>query len=682
MASTKRKASQLGPQTVDLPPLSVRADVAAVDEENRTVELVFSTGAGVERMDWWTGKRYIERLSLKAEHIRLDRLNAGAPLLDAHSAWSITDQIGVVESGTVRLTAKEARATVRFSKREAVDPIWNDVRDGIIRNVSVGYRVHKFEEDNGKNNKLPIRTATDWEPFEISMVPMPADMGAQVRSGDKSNTNQCVIVTRTEGMMAKPKKANETSEQSETLVERDALDPGAPVSEDQQEEHEPNERDTGVEEERGRVQGILTACRAARLPQSFADKLITDGVALVDAQSRVFTELARRDGAQARPGSGPAHQVAVGDDPLVHVRAGIENALLHRVAPTWFKLEDAGRQYRGLTLMETAGLYLRNAGIRTTGLSKMEMAGMALGLQVRAGYHTTSDFASLLADVTNKTLRKAYEEAPQTFTAIARRVTLPDFKAVKRLQIGEAPALLKVDEHGEFTRGTIGEGKEEFQLATYGRIFAITRKALVNDDTDAFSRVAMLFGRAARNLESNLVWLQILQNGNMGDGIALFHASHGNLSGTSDAISVASIGAGRAAMRKQTGVDATTLLNVTPLVILVPPSKETLADQFVSQNLIASQSSAVNPFAGRLTVISEPRLEVGIGAVAGSAVSWYLGASPEQVDMVEYGSLEGEEGPMVESRIGFDIDGLEVKCRHDFAAKVIDHRGFYKNPGA
>jgi hypothetical protein len=180
--------------TVDLPPLCMRADVGSINDEKRTVELVFSTGAAVERMDYWAGKRYLEKLSLKSGHVRLERLNAGAPLLDAHSAWSISDQIGVVESGSVKLTSSEARATVRFSKREAVDPIWGDVRDGIIRNVSVGYRVHKFEEDAGKDNKLPVRTAVDWEPYEISMVPMPADVGARVRNGEFGSTNQCLIV--------------------------------------------------------------------------------------------------------------------------------------------------------------------------------------------------------------------------------------------------------------------------------------------------------------------------------------------------------------------------------------------------------------------------------------------------------------------------------------------------------
>lgn len=185
-------------QTVDLPPLGVRAEVGSVNDDARTVELIFSTGAAVERMDWWTGKRYLEVLSLKPGHVRLDRLNAGGPLLNAHSAYSLADVLGTVAPGSARIEKAHAVATVRFSKRADVEPIWQDVRDGIIRNVSVGYRVHRFEEDAGKDNKLPVRTAVDWEPYEISMVPMPADAGARVRTGDKTNTNTCVIAAITQ----------------------------------------------------------------------------------------------------------------------------------------------------------------------------------------------------------------------------------------------------------------------------------------------------------------------------------------------------------------------------------------------------------------------------------------------------------------------------------------------------
>lgn len=183
------------PQTVDLPTLCVRAAVGSVDKDARTVALIFSTGAAVLRSDWWSGKQYREVLSLESGHVRLERLNSGAPLLDAHSAWSIGDVLGTVQQDSARLEKGKALATVRFSKRESVEPIWQDVLDGIIRSVSVGYRVYKFQEDTPKDGGIPTRTAIDWEPYEISMVPMPADVGARVR-GDKSNTNPCVILTR------------------------------------------------------------------------------------------------------------------------------------------------------------------------------------------------------------------------------------------------------------------------------------------------------------------------------------------------------------------------------------------------------------------------------------------------------------------------------------------------------
>lgn len=180
-------------KTVAVPPLDLRAAVGDVNDATRTVDLTFSTGADVIRYDWDTGRRFIERLSMDPKHVRLDRLNGGAPLLNAHSAYSLSDQIGIVEPNSARLDGKVGVATVRFSKRADVEPFYQDVRDKILRNVSVGYRVHRFEETAGKG-EMPVRLATDWEPFEISMVPMGADAGARTRSSKDVQTNPCVIV--------------------------------------------------------------------------------------------------------------------------------------------------------------------------------------------------------------------------------------------------------------------------------------------------------------------------------------------------------------------------------------------------------------------------------------------------------------------------------------------------------
>ena len=78
----------------------------------------------------------------------------------------------IVEPGSAKVSGKKATARVRFSQRADVEPMWQDVRAGILRNVSVGYRVHRFEEVTGKGeNTLPVRNATDWEPPRKNPAP-------------------------------------------------------------------------------------------------------------------------------------------------------------------------------------------------------------------------------------------------------------------------------------------------------------------------------------------------------------------------------------------------------------------------------------------------------------------------------------------------------------------------------
>lgn len=463
---------------------------------------------------------------------------------------------------------------------------------------------------------------------------------------------------------------------SATLMERNPLDPGAPTGQRlglaTETPTEPNELDQAQDVERTRIRGIMDGCEAARIPVAIMKRLIDDRVPLVDAQRQILAELKRRGGDDISPRQTGAEHVLVQDN-MIHVRAGIENAILHRVAPDKFKLSEQGRLYRGMTVLDIGRAYLQARGVRVTDMSKNQLAAEALGLTNRAGMHTTSDFSDLLADVANKTLRAAYEEQPQTWAPLARRQTLPDYKTARFLQFGDAPSLLEVKEHGEYKSGTIGEGKEQFALVKYGRKFAITREAIINDDLNAFSRLPMMFGRKARILESDLVWAQITSNPTMGDGNALFSAAHANLETDGDHIDVDSLGRARASLRVQTSLDGS-YLNLSARYLLVPTTLETKADQFVT--VITPQLAGnVNPFQGKLQVIAEPRLD------ANSATSWYIAASPDQIDIIVVAYLEGEEGPQVESRIGFDVDGVEIKCRLDFGTKVVDWRGLHKDPG-
>jgi hypothetical protein len=684
---------------IDLP-LQTRGDVrlepASVDAEARTVEVVWSTGAAVRRRDPWTGKRYDEVLSLDPAHLDLSRLNAGAPLLNAHGAFDLGNVIGVVERAWVGRAgnALEGRAVVRFSAREDVEPLWRDVRAGIIRNVSVGYAVRAYEviEPDGD---VPVWRAVDWQPMELSAVPVGADGGATFRHGQ--GVIPCRLIHRA-AAAHQPEKA--TMDQPMPVAEiRAAEDAATPVHAEEDtvtrevpetmtRSDEPqvqnSARNSGpadhsvtdaaatediarriVAEERARIAGIYYAARKLGLDAAVADDLVRRDVSLDQARGLLIDAAAERNRQiDTRP-----HIRTGGLDERETRAAAVETALLHRFDPHRYALSDPGRQWRGYSLIEMARAFLEAEGLRVRGLSRDEIATRAL--------HTTSDFPAILAAVTGKTLRDAYEAAPRTFPPIARRATAADFKDIRRLQLGEAPQLEKVNEAGEFKRGSIGEGKESYRVETYGKVVGITRQVVINDDLDAFTRVPSLFGTAAATLESDVVWGIVTSNPTMGDGVALFHATHKNLTTTGTALDVANLGKARAAMAKQTGLDGKTVLNIRPAFLVVPSSLELTAEQLIAQNLVPAKSADVVPTSIRsLAVIAEPRLDPASGAVP-----WYLFASPSAIDTIEYAYLEGQEGVYIETRMGFDVDGVEIKARLDFGAKAIDWRGMHKNPG-
>ena len=421
--------------------------------------------------------------------------------------------------------------------------------------------------------------------------------------------------------------------------------------------------------ERKRTMDIYDAQEKLKVDRSFADRLVRDGVGLDDARRSLIDEAARRS---SSPGPIQNHVVMGGQDDRSTRNLAVENALLHRFDPTAHKLSDPAREWRGMTLLEMARVFVESSGNHTIrGLTRYELASRAL--------ETTSDFPGILANVANKTLRNAYDTCPRTFLPFCRQVTAIDFKSMSRVQLGEAPTLEKVIEGGEYKRGPLGEGKESYRVETYGKIIAISRQVLVNDDLNAFTRVPQLFGVSAANLESDVVWGIITANPNMGDGVALFHANHKNLAGTGAVISVASLGLARKSMGTQTGVDGQTLVNVRPSYIIVPAALEVTAEQLLAINMTPAKSVDVVPQSLRLlTVIAEPRLDM---AVNGDK-TWYLSANPGQIDTIEYAYLEGQNGVYIETKLGFDVDGVEIKARMDFGAKAIDWRGMYKNPGA
>jgi len=637
--------------------LNIRAE--SYNPETRTVDVVASTGARRTTFDFMNWREIDEELAVTPESIRMDRMNSGAPVLNSHNSDSLEDVIGVVVPGSARIEGGALMATLQLSARESIAEIVTDIQAGIIRNISVGYMVHAYEVTE-RQGERPLYRATDWEPAEISFVPVPADPAAGVRSNDAAQGRfPCMIRRADEKNISGPANPEAHMPNPNEAVAPAAETPPAPAA---------IETRAAPAAALVNATAIITAARNANLAQDVIEAL----VARHDETPMTRTEMMAAIGEHYAARSAPPtrNTVTVSVDESVKIRAAMESALLHRSNPGLHRLEGGAEEFRGLSLLEMGAEMVARQGGTLRGLDKMDRAGIILGLR-SGGMHSTSDFPVLLANVANKSLRMGYEAAPRTFTAFTRQVSLNDFKAASRINFGDAPSLERVNEHGEFKRGTIGETAESIQLASFGKVVAVSRQVIINDDLDAFTRVPTLFGRAAADLESDTVWGIIMTNPNMADAAALFNTSFGNLAASGTAIGVTSVGVARAAMRKFTNL-AGRPMNVEGRFLWCGPDTELLADQLVTA-VTPQQSSNVNPFAGTLVKVVDPRV---------TGTIWGLAADPARIDTIEYAYLAGQEGVFIETRTGFDVDGLEIKARLDFGAKAIDRRGLYRNPGA
>ncbi len=355
-------------------------------------------------------------------------------------------------------------------------------------------------------------------------------------------------------------------------------------------------------------------------------------------------------------------------------RDGMVIAALHRGNPAAHKLDERSQPYAYLDLNGMARACCERAGIRVAGLSPDQIAIRAM--------HSTSDFPKILENVVTKSLRMGYEGEMRTFQAFTRRATLTNLKEVSRVQLASAPALKRVREGGEYEYGTMGEGAEKYSVLKYGRLFALTWETIINDDLDALTRIPQAFGASAASLESDLVWAIFTGNPNMADGVALFHGTHGNL-GTATALKAAledapaldPIAEAREKMMLQKGIEGR-YITVRPRHLIVPPKLERTGQKITSPDFVAAKQGATNNVDRTLNLVVEPRLQDA------SNTAWFMAADPSQIDTIEVGYLQGNEGVYTESKAGFETDGVVVKARHVVGTKAIDHRGLYKNAGA
>jgi hypothetical protein len=630
----------------------VALDLDTFDKKIGTVDVTLSSET-VVRQPW--GHELLEH---SESAVNMVRTKDGLIALANHDPTAI---IGRFEN--VRLVDRRLKATLRFSRNPLGQEAQRDVEDGIRRDVSIGYSIDQYTEDGDAIH------VTAWTPAEGSLVAFGADHTVGI---DRAAADMPAFATRAEDDTPRLVIGNDPATLAKQRQRRQEI----------------------------RQLGQVFAGRGVEF-QAIMDKALDDDRVSLEAFRRQLLDTLSNDAQPIAhdliqaPGSangrfeqaGTTYNTAGRRFEFMHDRsdgfpAAARDATLLRAGI--IKPEDAAPgalDLRDKRLPDILTMTLELGGVNVLGMSMCKR--VAEGFARRSIIaHSTADFPSITEDVSSKALGIGYNEAPETWQAWCRIVSIPDFKQANFPNISAFGDLEIVYEDGEFKYGTFSDKKETLQLATYGKLFSISRQTIVNDDLNAFARVPNGMGRAAARTVGDLPY-NVLINGittTMNeDAKALFHSDHNNYvaPGSGAAPSVSTLDSAWSSMATQTDPSGAAVLNIVPRFWIGPRSLENTAVALAVSRTdpAGSTINAVNPFAERFTVIADARLD------AADTLAWYLAGDPGQVDTVGVGFLDGQQTPFLETQNGWSVDGVAFKVRIDAAAAPLDYRGLYKNDG-
>ncbi|MCZ8280563.1 MAG: HK97 family phage prohead protease, partial [Acetobacteraceae bacterium] len=616
-----------------------------------------------------------EELDMSPNAVRMAQLGSGnAPVLNTHRSSDARDVLGRVIAA--RLEGGRGHARLQFSGAADVEPLWQRIADGTLRAVSIGYRVHRYDQRPDPVSGEMIYRAVDWEPFEISIVPIPVDRDAQVRGAAPQGASSFAI---------EPALENEEPPMTETTPETPAAPSAPPAASPPattQVETPPATSPPDLEAlrseaqraERERITGIDGAIDAARAlvgtetAAHIRREAVERGWHPDQARRSLFDAMVKGappPSVPARPETGPGH-----DSPSEILDAMAE-ALAARSMPG-YQPQGTGRhaEFMGWRPSDMIGELLRVRGERNVPRNPTLLAERA--------FHTTSDFPLLLSAAANKMLLAAYQPAAPSYRQIFLRRDFRDFKPHRHLRVGDFPTLMPLMENGEIQAGTMSESQEIVLLQTFARRIRVTRPMLVNDDLGAFTDFAAAIGRRVADFENATAYALVNQAN--GDGPTLTNgpaavfgtaAARANKAAAGSALDINNLAAGRAAILRQRTLDGLPISVGNAMKLLVGPSLELPARQ-LTVSVGATQISNANIYAGFVQPLVEPLIPNN---------RWYLFADPPTAPVYVYGYLNGAEGPQVTTGPVSGVDGVEVSVIFDFGVGAIDWRGAWFNPG-
>lgn len=610
--------------------------ISQTDSDNRTVELSFASEEPYQR---WFGPEVLQVDELAMDLSRFQ--NGLGCLLYNHDRDCV---IGHIES--VWIDGGRAYATVKFDEDEESERIYQKVLSGTLQGVSVGYAVNEYTDVKIDESlydgriKGPCYVATAWEPLEISIVSVPADATVGVNRS-MEEFNEIFNVVRLQ---------QEESMNFEEMQER-AVEVAAEPTQQTPQVVDETATARAVEAERSRVAQISELCRHFEVDPS---EFIRGGQSLADVQTAVL--------ARAREAQAPRANIEMGMQEETKYRNALEDAILLRGGVQVVNPAEGANEFRGMRMRSIVEDVLAREGV--SNVNRLDEEGL-----LRAALTSTSALPGILSNVANKSLARGYESAPTTFELFTTVGSNVDFKEATRYRLSEAGGLLEIKENGEFKSDEITEDSAKTKVLTYGRSFSFTRQMLVNDDLSALTRIPSLYAAQCKRGINRLVYQTLAD--------APFSTEAGNMAANGGELSLATIDAGRLAMRLQKNIRGEEVLNIAPRYLVVPTAKEFLARQLMTSTSDpnATHYGVTNPLQGSLQIISDAELDLI------DSNAWYLLADQGIMDTIEVTYLNGVQTPTIESQVAFDTLGIRYRIYMDYGVSVLDPKGLYKNAG-
>ena len=382
---------------------------------------------------------------------------------------------------------------------------------------------------------------------------------------------------------------------------------------------------------------------------------IDGGMSVGDVRAAILAKLAAERTAQT---------VTVQVDEMDKFRAAATDGLALRAGLTVENRAVGADEYRGKRMIRLAAECVEREQGKNTRAMDDEMI-------VREALTGTGAFPGILSNVAHKSMAQAYQTAPTTYQLWTAQGSNSDFKDAVRYRLSEADTLEKLNESGEFKASGVTESMAKTSVATYGRMFSITRQAIINDDMGALQQLPAIYGAAARRMINKMVYKMLKANPTI-EGDPLFSNNHNTLHAVD--ISIEGLAKMKAAMAKQKNIAGLEYLNIQPAFLICPVELEVQAAQLISSVVDPTKANATpNPFANKMTVISEPELE--------DAKVFYLAAAAGVAPTIEVTSLNGNLTPTMERAEQFDTLGIKWRIYMDVGVNLLDYRGIAKSTG-